>query len=360
MNGKLIAVALFVLVAGGGAYLYMNNSNGTPEEEVTKAWQNMAEVESLTMNIDLLLDMVDPTTQEEINMSANFTSDIDEKNKQGKAVFSGDVLVQGVSMSAGGELAFIEDNLYGKVDTLPTVILHEMGLGDLATSFIGKDILLMENVSENIEEVENNNISEERAVEMTKEISTKAFSEEIVILTEQGEEKVNGKNATKYQVKIDYEKLPNFLMDITEDYKDDFASEEERLMVVAGIEEFEKEFNKLTEEELEQLEQLKMNLYSDGKYIVRFEMLLDLEEEEVTIEAVFTFSNFNEEFEVTAPEDYILLEELMEQLMPMFMPADQDYGEDSKVITPEMNIDYGDEMTEEELEEMLQEFEQVE
>lgn len=359
MNGKLIAVALFVLVIGGGAYLYVNNNNETPEEEVVKAWQNMTKVESLTVDMDLLLDFVDPTTEEEVKVLVNISSDIDKENEKGRMVFNGDVLIQGMNMSAGGEIVFVEDNLYGKINTLPTVLLYQIGLGDIASDLMGKDILLLENISKNIENLTANSISEERSVEIMKEVSVKAFNQGVFAITEKGKEKVNGKNATKYELKIDYEKLPDFLIELTEDYKDDFSDESERLMVVASIEDFRETFNNLSEEELVELEQLEMNLYSDGKYIVRFEMVLDSEEENTTMEVVVTFSNFNKDFEITAPEDYILLEELMQQFMPMFMPNDE-YGEASEVITPEgMNIDY-DEMTEEDLEEMFRQFEQVE
>jgi hypothetical protein len=362
MNGKIIAALSFILIAGGGAYFYVNNSSETPEEEVVKAWQNMAKVDSLKMDMDILFSFTEPETEEDLGFSFNLSSDIDKVNEKAKMTFSGDFLVQGMSMSGSGDLVFAEDNLYGKVNTLPTALLYEFGIGDVATEFMGKNILLIEKVSEKIEETTTTELSEERTIEIMGEVSTKAFQEKVVVLTEKGEEKVNGKNATKYGVKVDYKKLPDFLLGLTEDYKDLFSDEEERLLVVEGIEDLKEEFNNLTEEELAELEQLEMNLYSDGKHIVRFETLLDLEEDATTMEVVLTFGNFNEEFEINAPEEYVELEEIVNQYMMDSFTSD-DYGEDSEVITPEdvdVNVDYDEEITEEDLEEMFQEFEQVE
>ncbi|MCF7845518.1 MAG: hypothetical protein K9M12_02020 [Candidatus Pacebacteria bacterium] len=354
MNGKIIAVLAFVLIAGGGAYFYMSDGNGTPEEEVVGAWQNMAEVESLTMDIDLLLSFLEPESGEEFNGSATISSDIDKTNEKAKMVISSDLEVQGMTMNLGGEFVFVEDDLYGKINSLPTALLYEFGLADIASEVMGKDILLLESVSENIEEVTTDEISEERAAEIMEEVSTKAFDEGVVILTEAGEEKVNGKNATKYEMKVDYEKVSDFLMELTEDYKDDFTTEEERLMVVAGIEEFKEEFNNLSEEDKQVLEAIKMNIYSDGKHIVRFETLVDVEEQETTMELVFTFGNFNEEFEINAPEEYVKLEDIInDYMMNSFMM-------DEEAVYPEDMYFDGEELTDEEVEQVEGDSELVE
>jgi hypothetical protein len=354
MNEKIIAVLAFVLIAGGGTYFYVNNSGGTPEEEVVEAWQNMVEVESLTMDVDFLLNFIEPESGEKFNFSTTISSEIDKINKKAKGVINADLEVQGMTMDLGGEVVFVEDNLYGKINTLPTALLYEFGFDEIASEVMGKDILLLENVSESIEEVTTSEISEERSIEIMNEVSTKAFDEGVVTVTEAGEEKVNGKNATKYEIKVDYEKLPDFLMELTEDYKDDFATEEERLMVVAEIEKFKEEFKNLSEEDKEMLEAVKMNLYSDGKHMVRFEILVDVEEQETTMEIVFTFGNFNKEFEINAPEDYIELEEVINQyMMNSFMTDDE-------AVYPEDMYFDGEEETNEATEQIEGDFELVE
>ncbi|MEA2092705.1 MAG: hypothetical protein U9P61_01910 [Patescibacteria group bacterium] len=343
MNRKIIAVLAFALIAGG-AYFYINNSSGTPEEEVVKAWQNMAEVESLTMDVDILLGFVESETGERFDISATISSDIDNTNEKAKMVINSDLEIQGMTMDLGGKVVFVEDNLYGKINTFPTALLYEFGLDKIASEVMGKDVLLLENVSESIKEIAKTEVSEERSIEIMNEVSTKAFDEGVVTITEAGEEKVNGENATKYEIKVDYEKLPDFLMELTEDYKDGFATEEERMTVVAEIEDFKEEFNNFTEEDKKMLEALKMNIYSGGEYIVRFEVLVDVEEQETTMELVFTFGNFNEEFEINAPEDYIKLEDIINQYMMNLFTMDEEG------VYPEDMYFEGEELTDEEVE----------
>jgi len=325
MGAKVIIILAALLLVAGGVYFYLDTEVLTPEQELLRAAENMANLDSFTMETELQAEGED--AGEELSLLLSAVTDIDRREEGSyRSVINGEVFAEGVTVDFGGEVTYVGDNLYGRVDVFPTVLLP--GIPDEIRDLVGVDILLMENVSQDLEE-EMETFDEDLAeafeeegldpmtmqeiAEHMEDIATKALEDEVIKVSETEDDEVRGVPATKYTIEIDYEKLPDFMIEIAEDYEDTFPG--------IDVEEVREEMER-AKEEMEEMEEMETEFYvwADGEHILRVQFLFEMEEEDVSLEFNTFFGNFNEEFEITAPEEYMELEEVSEMMMGLFSP----------------------------------------
>ncbi len=360
MSGKIIFIIGAVALVGGGAYLYMNSDmGGSSEEQLVKVGKNMAELDSLTVETDVSLSFTEEQMGEKIDVSLGMSSDLDKKNEASRVEVEGSTTLQGLEMSGNGSFTYIDDNLYGRIETFPTILLQEIGMSGLADQIMGVDILIAENISER-EELEDYDVNEEELKEMMKALENffaDALEEDIVKVDKTEEDTVDGKKVDKHTIVVDYKKIPDFLLTSVDKYEEALPEEVDKEEVKEEIEKMKEEIENL-DLEAEGLKDIHLYVWSDGKHILKASFFADVDNEQgqFSVESTSKFSNFNEEFDIVAPEDYKTMEDLMGGMMSVPSPTQTD----SEDIYPEdVQMEPGMDMTEEELEKMMEEMESL-
>ncbi len=347
MTGKTIITLGVVAALAGGVYFYMDMTEKdlSPEGEILKAGENMVDLDSFTMEMDVILDIKDPQSGEEFGLDLNTISNIDKKSEASRTQISGDGSYGGISAGAKGELTYVDDSFYGRIDSVPTALL--MDFAPQAQDFIGKDILIAEDIKEELKEAtQEEDFDEEEIEELMKiaeEILKSVFEEELVKVIDTESDEIDGKSATKYTVVFDYKEIPDFLLMVIEEYEDSFIFEDiSKEEAKKEVEVLREEMEKLDElDELEGLEELKFYIWSDGDHILKGNFSFNLEEAGVNADISIYFRDFNEDFEIVAPEEYTTLEDLMTEIMgfdpsSMIQPSPSDFDKQEDIDEDEI------------------------
>lgn len=356
MSTKTIIALVVILVIAGGAYFLLQDELLTPEQEVLSAMKNTKEADSLTMDLEINANMVEDG--EEVSFVLGMLSDIDRREEGSMSSdINGEVVAEGMAVNFGGGLTYADDNLYARVDTFPSVLFPD--LPQEISDLIGVEILVVEEVSEKVEEGLEE--TDEELARMFKEegvdpmtmkelmeelegIFDKALEEGVVEVTEVESDEIEGERATKYTVLVNYEKVPDFVLEVVEEHEEIFPGIDK--------EEVEESMEQLKEEieETEDLEKMEFYIWTDGRYVIKAQFSQDLEEE-LSLEVIVRFKNFNEDFDITAPEEFMTLEEVEEIFMEMlhpFGPAPMpDFEIEEDITEDEIIIDDIEEIEEE-------------
>ncbi len=371
MNTKVIGIIIGALLVLGGGYLLLGGQDAllTPEQEIIKAMQNTAELNSLTMDTEIDVKVVEGG--QEYNFLLSMVTNAKETEDgigEAESRITGEFFVEGMTINFAGNLVQVDDNLYGRVDTLPLGIIPD--IPQELNELLGQDILILENVSERTEE-DLAELNEELAkafeeegldpmtineiVEELENVFVMALEREVVKVTDKERDEVDGERATRYTVEIDIHEIPDFMIELGEEYDGVFPGiDKEEIIIIA--EDMRGEL-----EDLEDFEKIEFFIWTDGQYVKQIQFVYDFEDEEVAIDFGITmkFSNFNEDFEIVAPVDYIALEEAQEIIMGALYP----FGA-MPMGTIEMDYPYEDDFNdlddidEEMLEEIMLEFQQ--
>lgn len=332
-NKKIGLIVLVIALVAGAAYGFMSARPQTPEEELMAAERKTTGADSYSVDMDMNLEVEGLEEAPEVSFSASGDYDRLERAFDGEGGF--DISMEGLAANFGTRITFVDDNLYGRVTTFPYLALP---LGsDQVETLTENDILLLENTSQQIDlflegffmELGVEPLTFDELLQKSEEISEEMWKEGVMIVENVEEDELGGERAQKYTVKIDGEEMADFIADLIEDYEimDLFPqlSEEEKEEMLADI-----------DRELRQsYDQMEMFAWVQDGYLVRMETTStttiddeDLPEvdnfeempEAITVKMTIDYYNFNQDFDITAPESYITLEELMEelQLLQMF------------------------------------------
>lgn len=341
---------MIVLLIAGGVYGFVFMEPQTPEEELMAAERKTTNADSYSVGMEM--DMSVEGLQEAPEISFTASGDYDRLAKAFDGEGQVDVSMEGLAANLGAGITYVDDNLYGRVTTFPYLALP-LGSSQVET-LTENEVLLMENVPEQVDlfleeffiELEIEPLTVEELLNKFEKLEEEMWKEGVVTVVEVEDDELEGEAVKKYTLEIDEDKTADFIADLIEDYE------------VMDL------FPQLTEEEKEEMlaemdEELRQSyddseIYSwvqDG-YLVRMETLstTTIEEEDlpevddldempqsVTVRMVVEYSNFNQDFEILAPESHITLEELMEelQLYQMFQ-FDMEEFEDAEMEDLEM------------------------
>ncbi len=330
-NKKIGLLVLIVLLVVGGVYAF-SRVRKTPEEEVMQAERRTAEADSYTVSVDI--DVEVDGLEETPEISFFGSGDYDRINQAFDGEGQFDVAIEGFVANFGAGITYVDDNLYGRVTTFPYIALP---LGrDQVELVTENEILLFEDVKQNIDlflnaffaELEMEAMTLEDIIAKSEEFSEKMWEDGAITVSKVEEDELDGEAATKYHLKFDGEKMTDFVIDLVERMEDkgffDELDEEMR----------EEMFAEIRAELEDAYENVETYAWVQDGYLVRMETVTvteledelpdvdDLEDmpESVTVKMVMNYSNFNQEFEIKAPEEHITLEELMDELRIFPMP----------------------------------------
>ncbi len=350
MQIKLLVILIVLAVIGGGAYYYTELSL-TDEERVVRAMQNTIELDSYTSQFDFgTIALEEDEEVAKISFSAKADVDTVEKAIEGEGAFDIDYQMEGMEMSFSleGGLLVVDDNLYGKIETIPAPLMVFLPVteAEMISEITGEWILLQEDLSEEtVEDLDEFEMDEETVKKLTKEaeeLFVLLWEKEVLLLEDKETDEIDGKKVTKYSVVVDLDNVPEFyeegVMPFFEFLGEDVLEldEEEMEEMREGLKEAEdylKDEENIEEIE-ESLEKLDLYIWTDGNYIhkIRVEMDFKADEDDFDIEDIpeadnislyfeISYSNFNENFDITAPDDYLLIDDIMQSFEEMMMPS---------------------------------------
>jgi len=298
---------------------------GDDEEELLRVEKNMKKLDSYIVDTVISVDL--KGVDEEFDLSVSTM--IDVSNKAMKMTF--DMKLEDVRdyVEATGSLTYVDDNLYGRIDKLdvdPEIPEEEK------EEFVGKNILIMENVLERIDDSLKDFIREEMpfikeesleafsvedVVEEIQEISLRLWEEGVVTVKETEGDYLDGERVKKYTLQVNEARMGEFLFQLMEDYNA-FSFFE------ISPEEFQREIQFLEEEMQDENTETFMYVWSDGEHILKTSNIsvttIPEEEreffnmpEEIKATLSTRYHGFNEKFTITAPEVDIDLEEEIEK-----------------------------------------------
>ena len=332
-NKKIGIIVLVIILLAGGAYAFISLGTQTPEEEVMAAERKTTSADSYSINMEM--DMNVTGMEEAPDVSFLFRGDYDRL----AGAFDGEgeinVLMEGLAANFGSRVILADDNLYGRVTTFPYMALP-IG-GEQVDMITENNILLVEDVPTKINlfledlftDMERDPLTLEELLEKSEDLSRQMWREGAIVVTDVNRDDLEGEKADRYTLEIDGEKTADFVTGLIEDY------EIMELFPQLTEEEKEEMLREMDRELRESYEDEEIYVWVQDGYLVRMEMMstTEIKEEDlpqvdelnevpeaVTVKMIVEYSNFNEEFDITAPEEHITLEELMEslQLFPLF------------------------------------------
>lgn len=332
-NKKIALIVLAILLVVGGVYGAMRLVGPmTPEEELMQAERNTSNLDSYSVALEMDIDFEGLEESPDFLFSGN--ADYDRIEKAVWAEGTLEMSMEGLAANLGASLTYVDDDLYGRVETFPYMALP-FG-ADQVDMITQNDILLMENISEQADlvlaglamEMEVEPFTIEDVFEKSEELSERMWREGVISVKDTEEDELDTGPAKKYTLEMDAEKMTDFYLEIVEDYE---------IMELLGVELTEEErqdlIEEMTDEMKESYEDMEMYAWVQDDYLVRMEVVsaTDFSEEDfgemqevegvpesIVVKMVMEYSNFNEEFNIEAPEEYITLEEVMEEFQ--FLP----------------------------------------
>lgn len=334
-KAKIIILVAIIILLGVGAYYYYQGGFVSAEEKIMEAEEKFRNLDSYTMETEINVNFIGGDDQTP-NTDFHFIGDVDRKNKAFQGEGEVNFKMQGTAAKVGGSFTYIDDNLYGSVDTFPYLALP---LGSKEVSMITEnDILIKEGLLKDINvylasylvEKGKEPITVEEIFKETKKHSKDIWKEGVITVEKTENDMLEGKKAKKYVLNFDGEKMVDFYIEFLEDY--------EVLDLTPGIaKEQKEEIKKQMKEEMKSGEDIEVYVWIQGGYIGRMKMVsrtaFEMDEnnfsegqdveipEEVEVISNIYYRNFNKNFEIDAPEEYITLEDLMTELkIPIQLP----------------------------------------
>ena len=350
-KAKIGLIVVAIALIAGVTYGVMNMSPATPEEEVMEAEKRTANLDSYS--IKMLMDMEVEGIEEAPDVSFSGEGDYDRLNQSfvGEGEFN--ISMEGLVANFGAGITYIDDNIYGRITTFPYMALP---LGsDHVEMLTENDILLFENVKENIDiflgglftEMDMDPMTLDELLIEAERLSERMWNDGVITVSEVEEDELNDKPATKYHLRIDSEKASDFAIQLLE------RAEEEGIFGDLDEDTRGELFADIEREMMTAYEDVETYAWIQDGYLVRVKSLSttsidedeipnieDLDEvpESVTVKMVVDYFNFDHDFEITAPEEYITLEEVINelQILPM-LDMDFDF-ENMEELEGELNI----------------------
>jgi len=302
--GKAIGIAFLVIaiVAIGllSTKIYnpsWNPFKPSPEKIIQKAGENLKNIKSFNSKITGSLE--GETQKLAFVIDYNYSGKDSEKTKM-EGSTEVEFSTEGITMN--GEVDFItkEKQFFLKINTFPAVLSPYLQMFGLSSDSI-KDEWIAFSTSSTESTIEDQNIEN-----IEKEI-TKKLDKLFIIKKEYKDEEVNGNDCYHYLVELDNEKAKEVIKDIMKE-----VSSNSQLNTT--------ELNQT----FDQMKGLSGEIWIGSKDYNIYKLKTDSEIENATSSNInslsleITFSDFNKDFEINVPENFITLKELMNQGSSMF------------------------------------------
>jgi len=316
---KIISILVIVLLAVFGYFYFVREDS--PEEVLMRAGRNMLDLDSYSLDITVDTDMINSEGESLGSTLISGQMDISEVEKAGEGSLSAEMSAEGTVFLAEGSFIYVDDDFYGRIDTLPLPVTGLLG-DDVA----GNWILVAENVPETLNQFLADLAEEDEEVKTVAEIMAELeelereiWERELFTVREVESVELRERSVDRYEVEFDVDNL-------MEVYEVLFSE----LGILEEFEEFDDEDMEMIREEMERAyEDMEFFIYTDGEYILRVRMesvtdmaaqWQDLEEmeefidqmpAETVVSTIVDYDNFNQEFEINAPEEFVLLRDLV-------------------------------------------------
>ncbi|MGM0439279.1 MAG: hypothetical protein ACQEP3_02510 [Patescibacteria group bacterium] len=353
-NKKTGLIALIILLIAGGVYGFMFMGPQTPEEEVMQAQKNTSNLDSYGVDVEMDMELEGAEGAPEMSFLGGV--DYDRANKAMEGEGTMDMSTEGLAVTLGAGFTYVDENLYGRVTSFPYLALP-VAESDIE-ALTENDILLVENLPEQADlflagfftELGTEPITTEELFDESERLSDKVWEDGVMKVTNTEEDEYNEKTAKKYTLEIDGEKMADFYADLIEEYQvmDLFPelSEEEKEEM---MEEMDAELKNSYEDSeifawVQDEHLVKMEVTSTSEFNEEdFSEIDQLEEtpDSMTVNMTINYTDFNEEFDISAPEEYITIEELREDLpmLQMFEPQNLEDFDPEEDLDLEENQD---------------------
>ncbi|GEM_PF-6894516 len=306
-KGHLVAVIVLVvvLVGGGVFYTMQERTPSDPEEAIERMVSNMNDVHSFAAEMNMDMELRDEREEFDISLFM----DMKTSTKRDKESFEGDIdidaFVEGEQFDMGLAAKVVDEKAYFKVTSLPQIVVDD--IGPMARGF--ENIWIGIDISEMEEEMDDVDIDEEKLREAVMSVFD---DKDLYTATEVDE----SSDWVEYSVSFDEDVLIETLKDLVSVLAE---------IPETGIRSGDIDFDELRvvfdmmEEDLEV--NLKIGKRDGYLYGVSFENSLHEPGGDGVMHFSFdiSMSDFNEDFEIEAPEEY---QDLMEMFGPMMMPQD--------------------------------------
>ncbi len=352
MKTNIILIALVAVLVVGGSYYYFTEVSISEEQKIVRAMQNTWNLDSYTMDLDLGVNFVSQDG-EEVEFDISNVSNVDNVNEASQGEINLDMNFSNGLMgplSVGAQFIMADEAFYAKMDDVPGNLLQGMemvtGMEEKVSGFVGEWILLMEDLDElqeYTEEDEDVDISERdlrKLKEKFEELINEFFKQKVIYVESKETDEINGKKMDKYSISSNPERFPKF-------YEKEiipflyFISKEIEKVSETEIESRREEWQRIKEElddinmeEAERLvEDMEFYIWVGENRIhrviinmdIRGDDYQDFEEESLFVTMDLSFSNFNESFNIVAPENYLTIEDIITEIMTdMMMPVPMD------------------------------------
>ncbi len=339
MKVSIILIALVAALVVGGSYYYFTEVSITEEQRVVRAMQNTWGLNSYTMDFDVNFVSQD---EEEIEFDFSGSSNIDNVNEASQGEMNIGMSFPSEFMgplNVTTQFIMADEAFYVKMDDVPSALLQGMGtipgMEENISRFTGQWIVLMEDLDD-LETDQDVDVSERdlnKLKEKIQELINEFFRQEVVYVESKEADQINGKNVDKYSISANPERFPKF-------YEDEiipflyFVSKEIEKASEAEIESRKQEWDRMKEdlddinmEEVKKMvEAMEFYVWIEGNRIHRVMVSMDVKGDDyqdfegnflVTMD--LRFRNFNERFNITAPENYLSMEEIIGEMMKDMM-----------------------------------------
>lgn len=340
--GIIIGIVALVILAGGAfaAYTFLGGSGDT-HQVISKMVDAMEDVKSVAMQADMNIDVMDDINGN-VTMSATYIAKIDAKDQEdpkADMTISGDATMSGpegdVSVDLSLDIKALAKKAYIRLNDISLSMEDQTSMEasfagamvDMyAEQFSGKWIVADAEAGEefgaDLEALEDQEKIQEIILE---ELGS---SELLSDMEDNGMEKIDGENSYHYGVTINFVKLVDFAEKVTERLVDEgIVSEEE-----AG--DYGQDFVE-AREDVKDFADIMFEIWIDeDDYYLRKVALAPYtakpqDSATVTFSGTLVLDQFNEDFEIVAPEGAKPLEELMQELFggmfdaPMMMGSEE-------------------------------------
>ncbi len=319
-TGKLVVLVLAVVLVFGGAYWLISAGPASlsHEKALVLAAQKTADLNYLTSDFQFVVDGQMGDESLAIELSGQTKADNQNQSASGEVSLSGNFQQAdtGMNFSFVGEFILAENKLFAKLGTLPEIITLFIPI-QIPEEIFGEWILVFEDVNQEMEE-DPDSLTFDQIEEIMTEITSKLLERDMFSVTD----KTRDQGLDRYTIQIHPAGIMEFIQYDLVPLMEDVIGEE-----IPMIDNFEVE--EATDQMQEVLEQLQMQIWSDGRYIHRFRIDTNLEMEEdmllegaeATLSIEVNYRDFNQPVLIEAPVDYLQLEEL-EELFPSSFDSD--------------------------------------
>ncbi len=332
MIKKIFILVIVVVAVGVGGYFLINQEESLKNPEAVKDMirieENMNNLDSYTTAMELELKF-NEQSQDYVSFVLNI--DMDKKNEAMEATGSIVASVEGMNFDLNAELIHINDNLYGKINNinLPPLLLMFFPIDQSKIELISnKDILLKENlfqdlnqmIAEITQEIGQESLTIEEIITEMEGISRGFWQQGVTIIENVSVDELDGQEVNKYKIKIDNEKLISFILN--------YLEEKNLFDLISDINNQDKEeiIKEIKDTIKDDQAEIDFYIWADENYILkssyRSEIKIPEEETQASEKMILLlnvyYSNFNHEFDIIEPENYLLLDELIKIFEDIF------------------------------------------